>query len=116
MVKDWNRRQRVALQSYHIEVIALKMVEDYWTFDDYSFAVSSWFEVARKFMWYCPYEGHDAAEYLSYDDTHAALTQLKETEVIARRAWHLTYDSNHDDKAAIALWGKLFGRKFPACS
>ncbi|MBT2555469.1 nucleotidyltransferase [Arthrobacter sp. ISL-5] len=44
MIKEWNRRQDVRMQSYHIEVIALKMTT---SCQDHSWAILQWLETAK---------------------------------------------------------------------
>jgi Second Messenger Oligonucleotide or Dinucleotide Synthetase domain len=109
MIKEWNRRQRVQLQSYHIEVIALKMES---AFDDYSWAVYQWFETAKEHVWVCFHEGVDIVEYLDGKYT-TVLDQLKDAEKLANDAWYLTYADQDDHEQAIAKWRKVFGQSFP---
>jgi SMODS domain-containing protein len=110
MIKDWNRRQKVQLQSYHIEVIALRMD---CAFDDYSWAVYQWFETAKEHIWVCFHEGVDIVDYL--DGSYSTvLDQLKEAEELAHDAWYLTYDDHDDHEQAYAKWQKVFGSNFPA--
>lgn len=110
MVKDWNRRQPVRLQSYHIEVIALQMHSD---FDDYNWAVYQWFETAQEHVWVCTYDGQDIVDYLQTGQFTLVREQLKAAESIASDAWHLTYGERDDHKEAIRLWRSLFGQRFP---
>jgi hypothetical protein len=109
MVKEWNRRQPVQLQSYHIEVIALNMSCG---FDDYSWAVYQWFDTAKNYIWSCYHDGEDISDYLDGRCT-AVLDQLKAAEKLANDAWYLTYDDRDDHEQAVAKWRKLFGQKFP---
>jgi hypothetical protein len=50
MLKHWNRRQPVKLQSYHIEVIALKLATS-WT--EYSWPIYQWFQSAQSETHFC---------------------------------------------------------------
>jgi len=110
MVKEWNRRQSVRLQSYHIEVIALKMD---CPFDDYSWAVYKWFDTATEHMWSCYHHGQDVVDYLSGSETLTILSQLSAGERIALDAWHLTYNGRGCHEQAIRCWRSLFGQRFP---
>lgn len=110
MVKDWNRRQAVQLQSYHIEVIALKMLHG---FDDYSWAVYQWFEAAKDHIWSCYHEGVDITDYFEVGDRTVVLEQLKEAEDLAGDGWWLTHDGRDRHEEAYAKWRELFGSKFP---
>jgi hypothetical protein len=112
MVKEWNRRQPVKLQGYHIEVIALKVLSSY---DTYSWGVYQWFETAKDRIWTCSDGGQDKiTDYLRTGQFSAVLAQVAEAEQLALEAWHLTYDGRGQHKEAIALWRRLFGHKFPA--
>lgn len=112
MVKDWNRRQAVRLQSYHVEVIALQVLDSY---DDYSWAVYRWFEVAQDHLDICIYEGHDVAAYLTDDQRNAIDDQLRGAGKTASDAWYATCDTNDDHELAIKLWKSIFGQRFPDC-
>jgi hypothetical protein len=111
MVKEWNRRQVVRLQSYHVEVIALKMRSD---FDDYSWAVYQWFETAKEHIWSCYQNGQDITDYFATGQRTVMLELLKQAEDLAHEAWYLTYNGRARDKEAIACWRKVFGQRFPA--
>jgi hypothetical protein len=110
MIKDWNRRQPVRLQSYHIEVIALKMLGG---FDDYAWDVYQWFETAQEHIWSCVYEGEDITDYLAVGERAVVLDQLKRAEKLAGDAWHFTYNGRGRHKEAIACLRQLFGQRFP---
>ena len=110
MIKEWNRRQEVQLQSYHIEVIALKM---WHSFDDYSWAIYNWFEAAEENIWACFHEGVDIVEYLDGKYT-TVLEQLREARELASDGWYLTYNGRDRHQEAYAKWRKIFGSKFPA--
>lgn len=110
MIKDWNRRQSVQLQSYHIEAIALRAM---FTWTDYSWAAFQFFEEAQghlDFMWY---DDADAAAYLDWSRRTQVRQQLQAAAGIARSAWNLTYASNDDHQRAIAEWRRVFGQRFP---
>jgi hypothetical protein len=110
MVEDWNRRQPVRLQSFHIEVIAVKATFSY---DDYSWATYQWLETAQQHLWYCPYEGQDVAEYLTSEQTRAIASQLKAAENTSANAWFQTHAGRSNHKEAIRLGRQVFGQRFP---
>lgn len=109
MLKDWNRRQEVRLQSYHIEVIALKLQTDW---RDHSWPLLKWFQEAQSAVNWCWYANSDVSGYLPYDRAARAITQLRETELKALDAWSASY--GQDDKRAIAGWKSVFGQRFPS--
>lgn len=108
MIKEWNRLQEVRLQSYHIEVIALKVAA---TWDDHSWPLYRWFEAAKGNMGFCWHAGADVSAYLSYDRAQRASNQLGMASSLAQSAWYSAYKGEH--KQAIALWRSVFGQKFP---
>lgn len=112
MVKWWNKKHSNYLQSYHIEVIALR------AFDvnpgEYSWGIFKFFDKAVDLtsapLW------HDkgfADNYLNFSDRQELLKRLKTARDIAGSAWYLTYGERNDHAEAIAKWRQLFGDKFP---
>jgi hypothetical protein len=110
MMKHWNRRQDVRLQSYHVEVIALQ-TDCMW--DEPGWAVVRWLETASGLTHWCWDGDADASAYLTWDRAEVAASRFKECAALATRAWARTYGSD-DDEGAIRLWRSLFGPAFPA--
>lgn len=108
MLKHWNRRQSVKLQSYHLEVIALKHVT---TWNEYSWPIFRWFEFAKSEVGFCWHAGQDISDYLSYSQQQAIETQLDAAASVARDAWFEARRDNH--RSAIPLWRNVFGMSFP---
>ncbi|HEX7321934.1 nucleotidyltransferase domain-containing protein [Mycolicibacter arupensis] len=108
MLKHWNRRQTVKLQSYHLEVITLKL-ETSWS--DYSWPVYQWFEIAQSEIDWCWHAGQDISGYLGVEQRRAIAAQLKAAENTANNAWYKAYKGLHSE--AIPLWRNIFGIKFP---
>lgn len=108
MMKEWNRRQAVPMQSYHIEVIALKMATGC---DDYSWATKRWFETAKNNVNFCWHANADVAAYLSWERKQRVIAQLQAASTMANSAWYSAYSKNHQQ--AISQWRTLFGQKFP---
>ncbi len=111
MIKHWNRRQDIRLQSYHAEVIALQTQCEW---DEPGWAIVQWFETASGATHWCWDGEADASAYLSRDRAAKAAVRLTECRSLATRAWAMTYGGDSDDKAAIGLWRSLFGMQFPA--
>lgn len=109
MIKHWNRRQVVKLQSYHIEVIALSMTSSW---DEYSWPIYKWFEAAQSAVHFCWHAGQDVADYLSWERAELVKTQLKAAEAQAQSGWYHHYRGN--DREAITAWKALFGHSFPS--
>lgn len=109
MIKHWNRRQAVKLQSYHIEVIALDMTSSW---DEYSWPIYKWFEAAQSAVHFCWHAGQDVADYLSWERAELVKTQLKAAEAHAQSGWYHNYRGN--DREAITAWKALFGQSFPS--
>lgn len=111
MVKHWNRRQDVRLQSYHVEVIGLQ-TECSW--DEPGWSVVQWLETAAGLTHWCWDGDADASAYLTWDRAEKAAARLKEAAALATRAWACTYGSDDDEEEAIRLWRSLFGQAYPA--
>ncbi len=111
MMKDWNRRQSISIQSYHLEVIALQMDDVSW--DDESWAVYQWFVKAENSLNYLWHEGKDVAEYLSWDRAVRAKSQIVEAKNQAFTAWYKTAAGKTDHREAIRIWRSIFGNRFP---
>lgn len=108
MLKHWNRRQPVKLQSYHIEVITLKLLTSW---DDYSWPLFQWFKAAQSEVHFCWHAGQDITDYLSWHQAETINAQLRTAEEAASTAWYRARNGEHS--AAITLWRSVFGQKFP---
>jgi len=113
MVKAWNLAHSDCLQSYHIEVLALKVLTG--NLSDLSWSVFSFFNEARALLtaplW------HDKGyvdSYLGSGDRYKILKRFDTAIGIARDAWYFTYPPNSDHQAAIGRWKQLFGGQFPS--
>jgi hypothetical protein len=109
MVKHWNRRQTIQLQSYHIEVIALNLETDW---SDYGWPLLQWFKAAQPacdFLWHA---NSDVSGYLSWERAQRAKTQLSTAEALALTGWYAT--TRNDDRGAIGAFKSVFGQNFPA--
>ncbi len=110
MLKDWNRRQSTMLQSYHIEVIALRMAPYGW--DDRPWSIKKWFDAASPFVDSCWHEGQDISGYLDYSQCLEIKTQISGAARIATTAWGAV--SRGDNRTAFSHWQSIFGLKFPS--
>jgi len=113
MIKWWNKKHSDYLQSYHIEVMALRIFETEIT--DYSWSVFQFFDKAADLaaspLW------HDKGivdNYLNYNSREEVVKRLRTASNLARDAWYLTYDDKNDHAGAVAKWRQLFGDKFPS--
>jgi Second Messenger Oligonucleotide or Dinucleotide Synthetase domain len=114
MIKWWNHQHSTYLRSYHIEVLALEVLDGY--FSDYSWNVFQFFDKAyeridSRYMWY---EGAFVDDYLGYSDRQEVLKRLDTARTKARSAWHETYGERNNHERAINIWRQIFGDKFPA--
>jgi hypothetical protein len=112
MIKWWNKKHSDYLQSYHVEVIALKVFDS--KLDDMPWDVFQYFDKAipllSSSLW------HDrgyADSYLSRTDRFEVIKRLETARDTARTAWHLAYKGNNN-AGAIREWRKIFGEKFPS--
>ncbi len=112
MVKWWSLTHSDYLQSYHIEVLALKTLAG--NLDDTPWEVCQFFEKARPLiaasLW------HDQGfvdDYLGNADRQEALKRVDAAIEKSRDAWYALYNEKNAEQA-IRLWRQLFGDKFPA--
>jgi len=114
MAKWWNLVHSKYLQSYHIEVLALRAMEG--DLSDTPWSVYQFFEKARALLlaplW------HDVGivdEYLSYNDRQEVVKRFDTAIAKARDAWYSSFflNQNSSQKAAIEVWQQVFGDKFP---
>lgn len=114
MAKWWNHQHSSLLQSFHIEVMALKIF-DHRPLADYSWDVYDFFDEAQKLagsnLWH---EGDMVDSYLDSNKRQEVLKRLETAKDKASDAWYATYGDNNDHKKAIRLWKQIFGDKFPA--
>lgn len=113
MIKWWNHQHSSILQSYHIEVLALKSLTG--KFSEYPWSVFYFFDQAVRLVSSPLYHSVGIVDgYLGWKGRQDALKRLQTAQGRARRAWHLTYGSNSNHKAAIGIWRTMFGDSFPA--
>lgn len=113
MIKHWNRIHSDYLQSYHIEVLAIKVLTG--NLDDTSWHVFQFFDNARKLLENPLYYDTGLADtYLSWPDRQEVLKRFDTAITKSRDAWYRTYGVNEDDKGAIEIWRQVFGGEFPA--
>lgn len=113
MIKWWNHQHSSLLQSYHIEVMALKICSG--PLNDFSWDVYCYFKeaatLAESYLWH---DGSFADDYLDWQSRPEVVKRLCTARDKALSAWHATYGTNDDHKTAIGLWKQIFGDKFPA--
>jgi len=113
MIKWWNHQHSSFLQSFHIEVIALKALNG--KLSDYPWDVFQYFEKAAELvkspLWH---EGDYIDNYLDYTKREEAVKRLETARDKSREAWGYTYGDSDDHEKAINLWRQIFGDKFPA--
>ena len=109
MLKDWNRRQQASMQSYHLEVISLKLSCEW---KDHSWPLYQWFQNASGYVDFCWYDNKDVASYLSFDQRTRIKTSLSEATATSLSAWHAYYQNDH--QTAITTWKRVFGQRFPS--
>ena len=113
MIKWWNKKHSDYLQSYHIEVMALKAFDSF--LNNITWGVFNYFDkasvMAQTSLWYD--QGY-VDGYLNYFSRQEAIKRLEAVKNRARDAWYLTYKDNNDHKGAINKWKVIFGDKFPS--
>jgi hypothetical protein len=113
MFKQWNKEHSDLLESYHIEVLALKTLAG--ALSDYSWNVFHFFDEAIKLVGgELEYEGGYADDYLDYSTRQEVVNRLKTARDKASDAWYLTYNGSTQHELAIEIWRQIFASKFPA--
>lgn len=112
MIKWWNHQHSHLMTSYHIEVLALKILNG--KFSDYPWSIFCFFkeslELIKSPLWY---EWSYVDSYLTWNNKQEVIKRLETARESARSAWHKTYDKNSDDEGAIKIWRQIFGNEFP---
>lgn len=112
MIKFWSRAHGDYLQSYHIEVMALKTFTS--SMADLPWEVFKFFEgchnLLQGYLWH---QQSLADDYLSYNDRDEIKKRLADVTAKARNAWYEIYANKNHEKA-IKLWKQIFGDSFPA--
>ncbi len=112
MIKWWNHQHSSLLESYHIEVMALKSLTG--TFSDYPWDIYQFFKSMVNLVNGPLYHNVDFVDtYLNWKKREEALKRLERARDLASQAWYKTYNSNDDHKGAIEIYRQIFGDKFP---
>jgi hypothetical protein len=113
MIKQWNKEHSDFLESFHIEVMAIRAFSG--DISDYPWSVFQYFDHAAKLA-SSPLEYEDgyADSYLDREQRGEVVKRLETARDKARDAWYLTYNGRDGHKEAIEIWGQIFGNKFPA--
>lgn len=113
MIKHWNAAHGNYLQSYHIEVLAIKVFNS--NLNDIAWNIFQFFEKARPLLTGSLWYGFGFAdEYLSISDRNEILKRFDTAIGLSRAAWAKTYGTSNDHKGAIQTWKVIFGDKFPS--
>jgi hypothetical protein len=115
MIKGWNRKHSSYFRSFHLEVLALQILEGV-TISDFPSGVRFYFDKGRALI---KLKNADPAGY--GDDVGRYITTDMVQE--AERRFQLSYDravkaeqyaAGGNIRAAVEMWGKIFGDYFPA--
>jgi hypothetical protein len=113
MMKHWSSEHGDYLQSYHLEVMALRALTG--ALNDAPWDAFQFFDGVHTMiqtpLWH---DGSFADDYLNYSDRDAVRNRLEAAVAKARDAWYQTYPPRDNDKAAIELWRQVLGTAFPA--
>lgn len=113
MMKAWNLAHGEYLQSYHIEVLALKIYSS--NLDDTAWQIFQFFEKSRLLLETALIHGNGLVDgYLDYADRQEVLKRFDTAIEKSRDAWYLTYGERSDHQTAIGIWRTVFGDQFPA--
>lgn len=113
MMKHWNRIHSDYLSSYHIEVLALKLLNG--NCDHIPWQLHYLFDRARA-LFEVPlyYDTGYVDDYLSNAARIEVKKRFETAYSLSLHAWHATHGVNNDHENAISKWRQIFGDKFPA--
>jgi hypothetical protein len=112
MMKHWNRIHSDYLSSYHIEVLALKLLVG--NCDKTPWEVHYFFDRARGLLnGPLYYDTGFADDYLSSAARAEVKKRLETAHSLSLDAWFATHGENDDHEKAIGKWRQIFGEKFP---
>lgn len=112
IIKHWNERKGCLLQSYHIEVMALRTFVT--PMNDITWEVFQFFSEASTLASGLLFHEADVVDaYLSWPSRISAVAALSAARDRARSAWHYTYGTNSSHREAIEEWRAVLGNSFP---
>lgn len=112
-IKYWNLCHGDYLQSYHIEVLALKIFSDI-NLDETAWYIFQFFQKAKDLLIAPLYYINDYADsYLSISDRQKVIKLFESTINKSSAAWYCTYEKS-DHVQAITTWKQVFGKDFPS--
>jgi Second Messenger Oligonucleotide or Dinucleotide Synthetase domain len=110
MMNSWNGNHSGYLQSYHIEVMALRAFNA--TMNDLPWDMFQFFQKCHELIGSSLWHGRGFADtYISYTDREEAKKRLAWAESKARDGWYQGTQNN--PKNAIIYWKQIFGNSFP---
>lgn len=113
IIKHWNSIHGGYLQSYHIEVLAINVLNG--QLNDISLNLYNFFDKSLKLLqtplWY---DNGFADNYLNGTIRPEVCKRFTSAASKSLSAWYCTYSNINDQKPAIEIWRQLFGEKFPA--
>lgn len=111
MMKHWNLRHGNFLQSYHVEVMAIRAFEG--DLSDLPWHAFQFFDnclgLTDGILWHGL---ANADDYLSWTDRNEVRKRLAWAADKARSAWYA--GTQNDAKTAITTWKQIYGDEFPA--
>jgi hypothetical protein len=114
MLKEWNRAHSGLMQSYHLEVLALRILIAGVLAGGFPWAFTTFFKQAAQMtrapLWH---HGNRVDDYVDARRRAAVVQRLDTAHTRARRAWYLTFGSHNNHRQAIGIWQRVFGDRFP---
>jgi hypothetical protein len=113
MIKHWNWKHGDYLQSYHIEVMALKIFTS--KLEDITWDVFTFFKEGAALL-HTPLWHADGFvdDYLNVSNRLEVKRRFENAAEKARNAWYETFLDRSNHKTAIETWKSIFGEKYPS--
>jgi hypothetical protein len=113
MIKQWNKEHSDLLESFHIEVMAIRAFNG--IILDYPWSVFQYFDQAANLASSpLAYETGYADDYLDATQRKEVVKRFETARDKARDAWYMTYNGRNQHEKAIEIWRQIFGERFPA--
>jgi hypothetical protein len=112
MIKQWSKEHSDLLESFHIEVMAIRGLSG--IIIDYPWSVFQYFDQAAKLASSSlAYETGYADDYLDWTQRKEVVKRFETARDKARDAWYMTYNGRSQHEKAIEIWRQVFGERFP---
>lgn len=102
IIKYWNRLNDKIIPSYHVEEVAIKIL-NFTTFENYESSIRTWFNEAHHHI--------EDSKFKSYQEYEKFINKLSKTKNKLNEAFDFL--ENNKEADAKRVWKEVFGKEFP---